>query len=164
MLYETRRIVKLWHFSYSRQRLTLLAHSRNSQGLMFTDHIPDVRQATNLLPNKPRWWHKHMSEPSQVSEFDCSLLRYVPNILSGEFLNIGLLMCDPTEGERGFADLRFRQDWSRVVQFDPDADVEVLAAVCTEMSMLLQDATDRTMVRRKLESSLSNTIQLSDRW
>jgi len=51
-----------------------------------------------------------MSQHSQVSEFDCALLRYVPNVLSGEFLNIGLLMCDATEGEQGFADLRFRQD------------------------------------------------------
>jgi SOS regulatory protein LexA len=74
------------------------------------------------------------------------------------------MMCNSTAGNQAFADLRFRQDWSRILQFDPEADVEVLAAVCSELSILLQDAPDRAIVRRKLESSLSNIIQLSDNW
>jgi SOS-response transcriptional repressor LexA len=105
-----------------------------------------------------------MSQHPQDANYECCLLRYVPNVLSGEFLNIGLMMCDSILGEHSFADLRFRQDWSRVLQFDPDADVEVLAAVCSEISAQLQDAADRAIVKRKLENSLANIIQMSDRW
>jgi SOS regulatory protein LexA len=105
-----------------------------------------------------------MSEQSPAGEFDCSLFRYVPNILSGEFLNIGLVMWGLADDAHAFSGLRFRQDWSRILQFDPDADVEVLAAMCTEISVLIEETSDRGLVRRKLENSLSNIVQLSDRW
>jgi SOS-response transcriptional repressor LexA len=105
-----------------------------------------------------------MSEQTQVAEFECFLLRYVPNVVTGEFVNIGLVMWESGAEAENLVDIRFRQDWSRVLQFDPDADVETLAAVCTELSLLLQQAPDRAVVRRKLESSLSNVIQLSDCW
>ena len=105
-----------------------------------------------------------MSPHSQTADYECCLFRYVPNVLSGEFLNIGLMMCDLTLTEDSFADLRFRRDWNRIVQFDPNADMEMLSAICGEISTLFQDAPDRALVKRKLESSLSNVIQMSDRW
>jgi SOS regulatory protein LexA len=105
-----------------------------------------------------------MAEFSQVPEFDCFLLRYVPNVLTGEFVNIGLVMWESGPGQDPSVDIRFRQDWSRVLQFDPDADVETLAAVCTEIFLLLQQSPERATVRRKLEHSLSNAIQLSECW
>ena len=105
-----------------------------------------------------------MSQPTQAPELACFLLRYVPNVLTGEFVNIGLAMWESVHGEENLVDIRFRQDWNRVLQFDPDADIEVLAAVCMEMSLLLQQSPDRAVIKRKLESSLSNVIQLSDCW
>jgi SOS regulatory protein LexA len=58
----------------------------------------------------------------------------------------------------------FRQDWSRVLQFHPDADVELLAGICTEISLLMQQSPERLTVRRKLETSFSNVLQISDSW
>ena len=104
-----------------------------------------------------------MGQYSESGVYECSLLRYVPNVLSGEFLNIGLMMSD-LSAEQSFSDLRFRRDWSRILQFDPEADVEVVAAMCAEISVVLQNAPDRSEVRRKLANLLCNTIQLSDRW
>jgi SOS regulatory protein LexA len=105
-----------------------------------------------------------MSQYSQAADYECRLFRYVPNVLSGEFLNVGLMMCDSMLSDQGFADLRFRQDWSRILQFDPDADVELLAAVCSDISTTLQSTSDRALLKHKLENSLSNVIQMSDRW
>ena len=49
----------------------------------------------------------------------------MPNVLTGEFVNLGLVMWESGVGGEPLADIRFRQDWSHVQQFDPDADVEV---------------------------------------
>jgi SOS regulatory protein LexA len=99
---------------------------------------------------------------SQVSEFECFLLRYVPNVVTGEFVNIGLVMWEGVDDGEPRVEVRFQQDWGRVLQIDPNADVEVLTATCTEIALLLRQAPDRAMVRRKLESSLSNVVQLSE--
>ncbi len=99
---------------------------------------------------------------SQVAEFECFLLRYVPNVVTGEFVNIGLVMWEGTHEGEPRVEVRFQQDWGRVLQIDPNADVEVLTATCTEIGLLLQQAPDRAMVRRKLESLLSNVVQLSE--
>jgi hypothetical protein len=68
---------------------------------------------------------RQIVQHSQVSEFECFLLRYVPNVVTGEFVNLGLVMWESGVGGEPLVDIRFRQDWSRAQQFDPDADVEV---------------------------------------
>jgi hypothetical protein len=105
-----------------------------------------------------------VSEPAPNRELECFLLRYVPNVLTGEFVNIALVMWESGEGAQNFRNVRLRQDWNRVLQFDPDTDIEVLAALCAEISNLLQSAPDLQLLIRKLENSLCNAIQLSERW
>lgn len=64
------------------------------------------------------------------------LLRYVPDVVKGEFVNLGVVLLE--EGDDGFTDVRFLRDWRRVRGLDPDADVELLESYETELRRLLQ--------------------------
>ena len=70
-----------------------------------------------------------MAEKKQCEFF---LLRYVPDAVKDEFVNIGVVLLE-TGGAggapAGFADLRFTADWSRVRCLDRAAFVELLAAL-----------------------------------
>jgi len=91
------------------------------------------------------------------------LLRYVPDAVKNEFVNIGVVLLESSNGEaRGsYADVRFTGDWRRVRCLDPNVDLEVLQGIEEELRTQLIEGTDREGVRRRLEESLSNTIQLS---
>jgi hypothetical protein len=94
------------------------------------------------------------------------LLRYVPDAVKDEFVNIGLVMIEAGANGAGadtnvFADVRFTRDWRRVRCLDPQADVEMLAALEREIRGQLRDVRDRAVLLRRLEDSFSNVIQLS---
>ncbi|HZZ14588.1 MAG TPA: DUF3037 domain-containing protein [Candidatus Sulfotelmatobacter sp.] len=94
------------------------------------------------------------------------LLRYVPDAVKDEFVNIGLVMIEAGANGAGadtnvFADVRFTRDWRRVRCLDPQADVEMLAALEREIRGQLRDVLDRAVLLRRLEDSFSNVIQLS---
>jgi Protein of unknown function (DUF3037) len=88
------------------------------------------------------------------------LLRYVPDAVKDEFVNIGLVMVE-TGKAGGFAEVRFTRDWRRVQCLDSQADVEVLAALEREIRGELATTRDREILLRRLEDSFSNVIQLS---
>jgi|SRR5271165_2464523 len=97
-----------------------------------------------------------MAERRQLEFF---LLRYVPDAVKDEFVNIGLVMVEPGANGSGFADVRFTRDWRRVRCLDPQADVEMLEAL--EREIRGQLGGDRATLLRRLEDSFSNVIQLS---
>ena len=86
------------------------------------------------------------------------LLRYVPDAVKDEFVNIGVVML---EADAGFADIRLTRDWRRVRCLDPGVDVEMLEAMEREVRARLADVADRAALMSKLEESLSNVVQLS---
>jgi len=87
------------------------------------------------------------------------LLRYVPDAVKDEFVNIGLVMVEAGSG--GFAEVRFTRDWRRVRCLDPQADVEMLAALEGDVRRQLTTTQDFALLLRRLEDSFSNVIQLS---
>src|SRR5215471_8462927 len=91
-----------------------------------------------------------------VRDVNCKffLLRYVPDAVKNEFVNIGLVLLPPA----GRPELRFSKDWSRVQALDPQADVELLEAFREEIS----HETDVEIVLRKVEDSFSNGLQASE--
>jgi hypothetical protein len=97
-----------------------------------------------------------MADRRQLEFF---LLRYVPDAVKDEFVNIGLVMVEPGANGEGFADLRFTRDWRRVRCLDPQADVEMLAALERDIRGQLGNAHDREVLMRRLEDSFSNVIQ-----
>ena len=64
------------------------------------------------------------------------LLRYVPDVVKGEFVNVGVALLE--QGDDGFTDVRFTRDWRRVLCLDPDADFELLGSYEAELRRLLQ--------------------------
>jgi len=99
-----------------------------------------------------------MAERKQLEFF---LLRYVPDAVKDEFVNIGLVMVEPGAKDGGFAEVRFTRDWGRVRCLDPEADIEMLGALEREIRGQLGTARDREVLMHRMEDSFSNTIQLS---
>lgn len=87
------------------------------------------------------------------------LLRYVPDPVRGEFVNVGVLL---REAGKGAAQVRFTHDWARVRCADPDADLEMLEALEQEISRRLgEHREDMPDVMKTLEDSLSNGLQMT---
>jgi hypothetical protein len=97
-----------------------------------------------------------MAEKRKLEYF---LLRYVPNAVREEFVNIGLVMTEA--GERGFAGVHFTKEWRRARCLDPNVDVEMLEALGKDVQRRLQDAQQRAALLHEMMESYSNTVQLS---
>jgi hypothetical protein len=99
-----------------------------------------------------------MADRRQLEFF---LLRYVPDAVKDEFVNIGVVMVEAGANGRGFADVRFTRDWRRVRCLDPQVDVEMLEALERDVRGQLATTHDRAILLRRLEDSFSNVIQIS---
>lgn len=87
------------------------------------------------------------------------LLRYVPDAVKNEFVNIGLVLL-PQGGE---PELRFTHDWSRVRCMDSEADVDVLKAMEGDLRDQLRGVNgDRESILRRIQDSFSNALQPSE--
>ncbi len=89
------------------------------------------------------------------------LLRYVPDAVKDEFVNIGVVMTEAGASGGGFAEVRFTKDWRRVRCLHPQADLEMFAALERDIRGQLSIPQDREAFLKKLEDSFSNVIQLS---
>jgi hypothetical protein len=99
-----------------------------------------------------------MADRRQLEFF---LLRYVPNAVREEFVNIGLVMVESGGDGGGFAEIHFTADWRRARCLDPNIDVELLEALGREMERRLKDASQRALLLHEMMDSYSNTLQLS---
>jgi Protein of unknown function (DUF3037) len=87
------------------------------------------------------------------------VLRYVPDAVKNEFVNVGLVLLP----QAGGVELRFTRDWSRVKCLDPEADVEALEAVEADLRDKLRSMNgDRDFILRKIQDSFSNALQPSE--
>src|ERR1700722_18262136 len=89
------------------------------------------------------------------------LIRYVPDVVKGEFANIGVLLREA--GRDDSAVVRFTRDWSRAKCRDADADIGLLEALEGEigarLEMGLKVAPGIKPVMEVLEDTLSNSVQ-----
>jgi Protein of unknown function (DUF3037) len=92
------------------------------------------------------------------------LIRYVPDVVKGEFTNIGVLLREA--GRDDSAVVRFTRDWSRVRCMDADADLGLLEALEGEIGarlrMRAQDGPGIKPVMEILEDTLSNSVQVTE--
>ncbi len=87
------------------------------------------------------------------------VLRYAPDAVKNEFINVGLVLLPPAGG----AQVRFTRDWQRVLCLDPDADVEMLQALENDLRNQLREMNgDRDLILRRIQDSFSNAIQPSE--
>ena len=98
------------------------------------------------------------------------LLRYVPDVVKGEFVNLGVVLLEA--GENGFTDVRFLRDWRRVRGLDPEADVELLESYEAEIRRLLQSRAPeiinyrgpmgrREWLLQQMQESFSGTLEIT---
>lgn len=93
-----------------------------------------------------------------------SLIRYVPDVVKGEFANIGVVLREAGRAEG--ATVRFTRNWSRVRCLDPDIDVELLESLEAEIAERLRAGVDQRVNAKPmlelLEDTLSNSLQLTE--
>jgi DUF3037 family protein len=99
------------------------------------------------------------------------LIRYVPDVVKGEFVNIGVLLREARSGAPGAersdgAVVRFTRDWSRVKCLDADADIGLLEGLEGEIGARLRvagkDAPGIKPVMEILEDTLANSVQMTE--
>ena len=89
------------------------------------------------------------------------LLRYVPDAVKNEFVNIGVMLREAGRAET--TRVKLTRDWSRVRCVDPDADTGLLEAMEAELAERVRDGgSGRQPVMTMLEESLSTSVQMSE--
>ena len=107
---------------------------------------------------------------ADLKQCEFLLLRYVPDVVKGEFVNVGVVLLE--NGDGGFTDVRFTRDWRRVRCIDPEVDIELLESYEAELRRLLQSRAPEVinyrgpMSRREwllaqMEQSFSGAIELA---
>jgi len=90
------------------------------------------------------------------------LVRYVPDPVKNEFVNLGVLRREAARPEAPPVAVRFTKDWARVRCVDPDADIEMLEAMETEMRRrLLDQGAGATPFMKLMEDSFSHQLQIT---
>ncbi len=97
---------------------------------------------------------------AERKQCEFQLIRYVPDPVRNEFVNIGVLLRASQEGQ---SELRFTHDWARVRCLDPDADIPMLEALESEVGQRLSSPPSETTrpIMQLLEESLSHGVQLT---
>ena len=95
------------------------------------------------------------------------LVRYVPDPVKGEFVNIGIILREVRAADASVATgetrVRFTRDWGRVRCLDADADIDLLEALEGEIQARMQlGAHDPKPVLAQIEDSFSNSVQMTD--
>ncbi len=99
------------------------------------------------------------------------LIRYVPDVVKGEFVNIGVLLREAGGGTPGLAKsnsavVRFTRDWSRVRCMDADADIGLLESLEIEIVSRLQtvgrDGIGIKPIVEILQDTLANSVQMTE--
>jgi Protein of unknown function (DUF3037) len=98
---------------------------------------------------------------AERKQCEFQLIRYVPDPVKNEFVNIGVLL-RASMGEQSV--LRFTRDWARVLCLDPDADTQMFEALEIEIGQRLrsQPADHPKPIMSLLEGSLSNGVQITE--
>ncbi len=98
------------------------------------------------------------------------LIRYVPDVVKGEFTNIGVLLREAGStsdaAKPDSAMVRFTRDWSRVRCMDADADIGLLESLESEIAERLRSS-EKAAARTKplmeiLGDTLSNSLQMTE--
>ncbi len=90
-----------------------------------------------------------------------NLIRYVPDPVKNEFVNIGAVLREASRPEAAM--VRFTRDWARVRCVDPDADIAMLEALESEMRQrFLEESPETTPLLKTIEDSFSHQLQMTE--
>lgn len=94
---------------------------------------------------------------NQRIQCELFLVRYVPDPVKGEFVNIGVLLREAGHPESAL--VRFTRDWARVRCVDPDADTATLESLEIEIRRSLQEVGQPLL--KTIGDSFSHRVQLT---
>lgn len=95
----------------------------------------------------------------QHVQLEYFVVRYQPDVVFEKFINIGLVMV--ALGNADFGDVRFLKNWTPVLRFDPNADMELLKEFATDIGEQIRNREKREQMLQLMKESFSNSIQLS---
>jgi hypothetical protein len=96
-----------------------------------------------------------------ASNLEYCLLYYVPSVVNDSRVSIAAIFVDPTDLKKGLCTMSFAENWQTNVRLlDPDADLEMLTALLTELKDRLCNG-ERSQLILQLEGSFSNVVQIS---
>ena len=112
------------------------------------------------------------------TERNCAyrILRYTPNLVRDEWVNIGVLVFDPSSGERRLRLIDEDGEYARVRRLHPQADERVLRALRNDLESRFESARDSKghasnggnsngnalqELLRKWDETLANVLQLA---
>jgi hypothetical protein len=100
-----------------------------------------------------------MAEESQLKPCSFFLVRYVPDIVRDEGLNIGLFLYSPQED---YLDCFFTDDFRRVRAFHPQADLELLRALPEHFEQEIKERESGLAdFVREMQESYANAVQVT---
>jgi hypothetical protein len=97
-----------------------------------------------------------VNEPLQCQ---VSLIRYVPDPVKNEFVNIGVLLREAARPD--VSSVRFTRDWAQVRCLDPDVDIDMLEALETEMRRAEQQPDTKPLLSI-IDDSFSQLLQVTE--
>jgi hypothetical protein len=95
----------------------------------------------------------------QQLQLEYFVVRYQPDAVHDNFINIGLVMV--ALGNADFGDVRFLKNWTPVLLFDPNADLEFLKEFATDIEEQIRNREKREQMLQLMKDSFSNSIRLS---
>src|SRR5208282_5911170 len=99
-------------------------------------------------------------EPRNMLRF--RILRYTPNLVRDEWVNIGVLLEEVDGGRRALRVIEETSEIARVRRLHPNADEELLRGLPGEFEARLREPEEAVRAYlEKLGQTLSNTVQLS---
>ena len=100
-----------------------------------------------------------MAEETQLKPCSFFLVRYVPDIVRDEGLNIGLFLYSP---EEDYLDCLFSDDFRRVRNFHPQADTDLLRELPNHFEQQIKERESSLAdYIREMQESYSNLIQVT---
>jgi Protein of unknown function (DUF3037) len=100
-----------------------------------------------------------MIQESQLKECVFFLVQYVPDLVRGEFLNIGLFLHCPQDKYLGCV---FTDDTRRIKRFHPQADLEFLRGLQQDFEQQIDEADEELEgYILRLQNSFSNLLQIA---
>lgn len=118
--------------------------------------LQDQFEIENLRKEKQEVGHSMAVKEKHNCRF--LLLRYVPDAVKNEFVNVGLVLLPPDSP----AEVRFTDDWSRVRALDPQADIELLESFAAELKTEVEKHGKETLLLKKIDDWFSNSLQASE--
>jgi Protein of unknown function (DUF3037) len=100
--------------------------------------------------------------PNEYRRFEFYLVRYVPNVPSGEFTNIGIIL-NQTDGRGNDRVIRITRDWSRVRCLYPKADTDYFEHLEKEIAEIFATTGEEPeLLLNSFKQDLSTGIQITD--